>query len=46
MNLLFEIFAVIGVLALFVVSWWAMIDSQTEIPGVNEPGYGRRKGKK
>lgn len=38
-------FAILGVLALTALFWWAMIESQTDIPGVNEPGY-RRKGDK
>ncbi len=31
--------------AAFCIFWWAMIEAQTDIPGVNEPGY-RRKGEK
>lgn len=28
MSLLFDIFAVIGIMATFTVAWWAMIESQ------------------
>ena len=45
MSLLFDLFAMIGVLSLVVIFWYGMIESQEDIPGVNEPGY-RRKGER
>ena len=45
MSVLMDIFAVIGIMTTFTVAWWAMLESQIDIPGVNEPGY-RRKGKR
>tara|TARA_R100000458_G_C8260505_1_gene236052 strand:+ start:1099 stop:1242 length:144 start_codon:yes stop_codon:yes gene_type:complete len=42
-SLIMDIFAVIGILATFTVFWWAMIEAQTDIPGVNEPSSRGRK---
>ena len=45
MSLVLSIFAFVGINALVCVFWYAMIESQEDIPGVNEPGS-RRKGEK
>ena len=37
MNVLMDIFILVGILAFVCFAWWAMIEAQTRIPGVNEP---------
>ena len=37
MSILIDILAFIGAMSIFIVFWWAMIEAQTDIPGVNEP---------
>lgn len=32
-----EAFMLIAAIGLFVTVWWAMVEAQTRIPGVNEP---------
>jgi hypothetical protein len=37
MNILLTILGLLALSALVCVFWWAMIEAQTDIPGVNEP---------
>ena len=43
MSILIDILAFIGAMSIFIVFWWAMIEAQTDIPGVNEPSSRGRK---
>ena len=38
MSWLMDAFILLGALGLFCWFWWAMIEAQTRIDGVNEPG--------
>ena len=42
MSILMSIVTLVGITALVGVFWWAMIEAQTYIPGVNEPGCSRK----
>ena len=37
MSILISIFTLIGITGLVCVFWWAMIEAQKNIPGINEP---------
>ena len=37
MNIILIILGLILAAAMFCIFWWAMIEAQTDIPGVNEP---------
>ena len=39
MSVLVSIVTLVGIIALVCVFWWAMIEAQTTVPGVNEPGH-------
>ena len=43
MSILMSIVTLVGIIALVCVFWWAMIEAQTDIPGVNEPSSRGRK---
>lgn len=44
MNIILTIMGLIALSIAFCVFWWAMIEAQTDIPGVNEPNtYGPRR---
>ena len=45
MSILLTILGLLALSVVVCVVWWAIIEAQTDIPGVNEPGY-RRKGER